>query len=500
MKHFFKKTKRKFAIFFAFGASCLILISTILTIFLIRFQMDLRAKNILTKNINELRADYGAAQLNEKAVRFQYDTSTSDESDSSRYKSNSSDSASTDSASSRSETDSQESVNNNKENDENDNQEKEEPENTQGKKPKTDLPNVITQKNLSKDDANAEDIQDIQENRNVYTRVIDPEGYVLYTSDLFDNYNVNFTNDGFQKTETMNTCIYSYTSQIYAGEHKGTTLQTAQFCQITPRQQLHLGFVMVIIAIMASIATYVIGIIISNLLLKPLQRSVDKTREFTQTVYHELLTPISVALSTAESAIKTQKYQKGLKSILVDLKEIRKSLKFLGIKALQKNQILQNDEFQLDKLIAKTLKQVQKRLKRKDIDLDVDLKKKITITSNYKATEIIFHNLIENAFKYTSKNGKIKIILNENVIKIQNTIKRKSTKNICKRLNKTSSDIQNTRKSTTNKNLQSKQIKSTGLGLKITRSLIKDLNWKLTINTFNTKNKLQYLSLNVKFR
>jgi signal transduction histidine kinase len=454
MKPYFKKAKRQIALLFSIAATGLIMSATLLTILLVRYQMDRRAETILTQNMNELLADYGVEPLAEKSVKFQYDTSRSSSAGSEKQNQSDGEDSNT-----------------------------QEADKTE-RSAKESLPNVITQKNLPNDDTSSEDIQEVQENRNVYTRVIDPEGYVLYTSDLFNNFSVDFNITGFNKIETMDTCIYSYTSKINSGVYQDTTLQTAQFCQITPRQQMRLGFIMLAIALIASIAAYIIGLITAKYLHKPLQNSYNKTREFTQNVYHELLTPISVALSTAESSLKTQKYKKGIKSILSDLKQARRSLNFLGIRALNHQTKLSKEAINIKKLIQQTTSKIPKRLNRKDLNIAFEFISNPQLKTNKKALKLILKNLIENAIKYSPKDSEVTVRLDRKKIEIQNVIPEGISLNENKLLNQSYRADNAT--------------EGSGLGLLITKSLIEDLGWKISIDVKENRGK-KFFSVTVKF-
>jgi signal transduction histidine kinase len=437
MKPYFKKAKRQIALLFSIAATGLIMSATLLTVLLVRYQMDRRAETILTQNMNELLADYGVEPLAEKSVKFQYDTSRSS------------------SAGSEAQNQSDDEDTNTQEADKTERSAKE------------SLPNVITQKNLPNDDTSSEDIQEVQENRNVYTRVIDPEGYVLYTSDLFNNFSVDFNIAGFNKIETMDTCIYSYTSKINSGEYQDTTLQTAQFCQITPRQQMRLGFIMLAIALIASIAAYIIGLITAKYLHKPLQNSYNKTREFTQNVYHELLTPISVALSTAESSLKTRKYKKGIKSILSDLEKARKSLNFLGTKALSHQNKLSKENFDAVKKVKEIVSKVENNISREDITVEYNSSNRTHFQTDLKAFKLIIRNLIENAYKYSAQDGLISINIKPDSITVKNAIPETIKINKQKLLKKSYR--------------ADKSVDGSGLGLLIAKSLAHDLGWKFQV-------------------
>ncbi|MBU2524473.1 HAMP domain-containing histidine kinase [Patescibacteria group bacterium] len=432
MKTSFASTRKKIALLFAISLSGFILITTISIIFLVVSKMDAEAEKILNASIFEIVNDFEKDNLAEKSVKYQ-SQSISDKDESEQYVQNI---------------------------------------------------NVIRNKTISKenkilsevlDDEVDQDIivdfDNLQANKRVFSRVIKPNGDILFSSDLFNALFIDVDTEGFNKQIIENTCVYLYTTNINSGIYSGYIVQAAQYCPFTQDQQKSLFVTMFGVTLLILILTYFAGLIVSKWLLKPLRKSIEQTREFAQNCHHELLTPISVALTTVEASEKSKEYKKGIASIKEDLFYAHDSLKLLSSRAFHEQAKFSLNRINISSILNKTLADLLKKYHREDIVIDKDkIQNGIYQVGEATSVKLIFRNLLSNALKYTKKDGFININLNKKEFIITNLIDEIENINVKKFFERhyrgTNGDLKGGK----------------GIGLSIVKELVELHSWKISIN------------------
>lgn len=385
MKISFASTRKKIAILFAISLSGFILLTTISIIFLVVKQMDTEAEKILNASLSETVEDFERDKLEEKSVKYQSENVSDVDDEGEQYVQNI---------------------------------------------------NIMRQESLSKenkilsevleDEADQNiiiDFDNLQANKRVFSRVIKPNGDILFSSDLFNALFIDTDADGFSKQVIEDTCVYLYTTNINSGIYDGYMVQAAQYCPFTQAQQRSLLTTMIIVTLLVLILTYFAGLAVAKWLLKPLQESVEQTRKFAQNCHHELLTPISVALTTAEASEKSQEYQKGIFSIKEDLLHAHDSLKLLSSRAFYEQAKFSLHQINISLMFEKALANSLKKYCREDVKIVGDkVRRDVYKIGDATSVKLIFQNLLSNALKYTKQNGQIDIKLNNAEFVIENQV------------------------------------------------------------------------------
>ncbi len=185
----------------------------------------------------------------------------------------------------------------------------------------------------------------------------------------------------------------------------------------------------------------------------------ESVRNFGRTVRHELLTPLTVILSTIEASLKTKKYKEGLESSKLDLIESLNSLQLLGNLVPDKQNFTRVN---INEVIDEEIQFVKKTLSStKQIRFFPDCT--VKLNANLTGVHIVIRNLLNNAIKYSCDSDSISIFLDNQSIKIENQI----------------SDIVN---------------KGMGVGLKIVKEICNYHKWK-----FETKKTSKTFKVIIKF-
>jgi signal transduction histidine kinase len=429
MKKSLNRTERKIALLFSSTVSILVFITAILVLFFLQLSIERSAKNSLKNTLTSLETEFEEdAQLKEKNINLQ----SSNLKNALESESESKNESKTDGKY----YDSREIVD-------------------------IQLPNISEQskfrKNITQDENQVvidkdADLASLESNQAVYSRVILPNGDILFSSDLFEENIVDHQVKGFQKISTRNSCIYSYNGTISEGENKDAIVQVALYCPLTRAEERTIILYAVLATVAISGLSYFIGYSVAKRLLQPVKKSAEQTLTFTRNVYHELLTPLTVALSTAQTKLKTGKYKEGLESVKEDLENTTSSLDLLKAKLMQHDAKLKFQEIKIGEILNELLNNYSSRIEEKKLDIYLQLDE-ISLKGDKVIIRLLFKNLIDNAVKYSPVKSDIKIELNEKYLKITNPITKSKDKS---------------------------KSKSNGIGLKLVADMCKILSWEFT--------------------
>lgn len=149
-----------------------------------------------------------------------------------------------------------------------------------------------------------------------------------------------------------------------------------------------------------------------NEMMKKIQETFQREKEFISNVSHELLTPISILQNRFENIVSEEASQKEVTIKIVEsqktltrLSKIVKAL--LLISRIENNQYLKTDKVNLREVIEDVLTEIEDRLEHKKISLEKHMKNEYFFQCNRSLLFTLFFNLINNAIKYNKVNGKI---------------------------------------------------------------------------------------------
>ncbi len=177
----------------------------------------------------------------------------------------------------------------------------------------------------------------------------------------------------------------------------------------------------------------IIGFYLAQLFLKPIKDEREKLNNFIKDTTHELNTPISAILMSAESKNLSEKQIERIKISAKRVSEIYNDLTYLFLE--NQDTIKNVQDYNLKDLIDEQMEYLEL----------IASKKKIVINKNiddlfYKIDKDdfirIFNNLISNAIKYNKMGGTIDILLKDNQLKITDNgigISKEKIKDIYKR-------------------------------------------------------------------
>lgn len=161
-----------------------------------------------------------------------------------------------------------------------------------------------------------------------------------------------------------------------------------------------------------------IGFYLAKLFLQPIKEERIKLNNFIKDTTHELNTPISAILMSAESETLSRKQVQRVQLAAHRISEIYKDLTYVF---LEDRENIQNiKELNLKQIIEEQLKYFEVIAEKKGISIKLELEDYL-----YKMDQNdfirLFNNIVSNAIKYNQPKGSIHIKLNKNTLIIKDT-------------------------------------------------------------------------------
>lgn len=209
---------------------------------------------------------------------------------------------------------------------------------------------------------------------------------------------------------------------------------------------------------------YFIGFTLVNLILSlglalyaitPLRRAVELVSDVARDIAHDMNTPIT-SLITNLKLLKKKYNDESIDRMEIAVNQLRYLSKNLN--PLTDELLLKQEEVNLKKMVTEVLKDFSSMYP--DIEVGTDLQD-VKVLADRRVVRRILDNVISNAFKHNLKNGKVRILLREGELIVENTSK--PVRDINKIFERFYRESQ----------------RGMGLGLAIVKRLIHELGWKV---------------------
>ncbi len=222
--------------------------------------------------------------------------------------------------------------------------------------------------------------------------------------------------------------IRTLTVAVYTNNPKKQTLQlegyirvsesTKEVDSILVQFQFGLGMGGIIFLMVSSFS----GVYLSQIGLESIQQSFVRLKQFSADASHELRNPLTAIATTVElmQSHPEQLDPSSAKKLAIissatdRLSRLVEDLLFL----IRSDATVANVEFagsviSLDKLLKVLVEQFQLEAQNREIDFQVHLASGISVKGDAHQLSRLFSNLLENAFKYTEKGGRVSLLLNK---------------------------------------------------------------------------------------
>ncbi len=153
--------------------------------------------------------------------------------------------------------------------------------------------------------------------------------------------------------------------------------------------------------------------------------------DFVSNVSHEIKTPLSV-INNYTTALKDESLPEKLREEYIEtIIESTEKLSDLVSNILKLNKIEnrnilpEKQKYDLCRQLSDCLLSFEQQWEEKEIELFVDIEDRVMINEPFALLDIIWQNLLSNAFKFTEKGGKVSLIQNSDdefiIVKIKDT-------------------------------------------------------------------------------
>lgn len=173
--------------------------------------------------------------------------------------------------------------------------------------------------------------------------------------------------------------------------------------------------------LITSLLTYIIGYIFVSLTVRPAEDMFERLEQFAQDASHELKTPLTIANSSIDLALKTQEYAKYLHNAKTSLMRVNTLVDSLLMLARIDKYALSKDTISLKKAVDQVLESFQPQLTSDRITVDFTCNDSCSIHGDRDLLLVILSNLISNAIKFNKQGGNIRIEMNNKSLSVTNT-------------------------------------------------------------------------------
>ena len=178
--------------------------------------------------------------------------------------------------------------------------------------------------------------------------------------------------------------------------------------------------VSIVIGILGLIIIYIIAKKISKTIVKPVEDSFEKQKQFVSDASHELKTPLAVIEANADVLQDKVGENKWIRYIQKEVQSMNKLVNDLLVLARMENTNTEhNQKFDLSKEVQMAVSVFESMIYEKKIELETNISEGIEFNGDKEDIKHIISIILDNAIKHTEENSKIIV----NTLKEKNDIK-----------------------------------------------------------------------------
>lgn len=234
----------------------------------------------------------------------------------------------------------------------------------------------------------------------------------------------------------------------------------------------------VIIAVCSIIGIYIISKKVSKLIVKPVEETFEKQKQFISDASHELKTPLAVIEANAdvlENEIGDNKWIGYIQNEADSMNKLINELLLLA-KIENVDNLREQKQFNLSKEIEIVLSMFESMAYEKQVTIKSNIDENVTMIGNKEDIEHIISTLTDNAIKHTETNNEIVVSLKKEKNDIVIEVKNKGEKIPEEEQEKIFERFYRVDKS------RNRKEKRYGLGLSIAKSVVEKYNGKIEVN------------------
>lgn len=205
-----------------------------------------------------------------------------------------------------------------------------------------------------------------------------------------------------------------------------------------------------------------------DLFTERVEQFIEREKNFTRDASHELRTPLAVIKGSLALLEKRDDYQaneaRSIELIKQTTSDMESLIETLLLLAREESSSLPTEDILINDLLTNIAHQTERTYRKENIRLILEEKCMLSVNASEKVLNILFSNLIRNAFAYT-RQGEIAVIIDEGLVTISDSgvgMEEKVLENVYKPFFRGQSDAQ-----------------GHGLGLSIVKRFCNRFGWTL---------------------
>ena len=289
---------------------------------------------------------------------------------------------------------------------------------------------------LQKDDLNVEDLNiesfnlksvDSEyfsiDSSNIYYCIVEKDDSVTSVSDINDEIK-KYALEVSKKNKQTGT-IGNYIFKTRNGKDGSITVYLMEDTNAINRLKT-IYFLAIGASFISVIVIYIISKLVSNLIVKPVEETIEKQKQFISDASHELKTPLAVIEANADVIENEQGRSKWLTYIQNEIESMNKLINELLLLAKIENvdSLILKEEFDISQEAEMITSMFESMAYEKKVKIETNIQKNIKMIGTKEDIEHILSTLIDNAIKHTKENNKIEVELKKEkeniIIKVKN--------------------------------------------------------------------------------
>ena len=249
---------------------------------------------------------------------------------------------------------------------------------------------------------------------NLSNNNMDDSGIKVLGQSILDNDKIK---DEYVGNLYFNRYSYVYSSGRYLTIIDNKSIQNSLYNSL---------LISVVLLLILEIIVYLVSMVLTNWIIKPVISSFEKQKEFIADASHELKTPLSVIIASSEALEDNPKEVKWLNNIKNEANRMSILIKnLLELASLEKKETFVLKEDNLSKVVELAVLTFDAKAYEENVKLESDIEENIKFSfDGYSMNELV-EILLDNALKHADKKSTIEVELksegNNIVLRVKDT-------------------------------------------------------------------------------
>ncbi len=207
--------------------------------------------------------------------------------------------------------------------------------------------------------------------------------------------------------------IYRYAIHEYDNNH---TMVLLLDCQRLLSGSRILLISSIIYSVVGLISVFILIVLFSTIVFKPVQDSYTKQKQFITNANHELKTPLTIISTTTDVIEMTSgksEWTQDIKHQVSKLTDLTNELVFLS-RMDEEGSSIKRLDFSISEVLLDTIKEYEVSLKKRNIEVKVSINGNVTYNGDMAKIKSLFEILLDNINKYAIDNSIVEVSLIDN--------------------------------------------------------------------------------------